>query len=195
MNLAAWAERNRVARVTAYRWFRAGLLPVPARRVGRLILVDEPIGEASLRARTALYARVSSADQKADLDRQVARVTAWATDQQITVDVVVVEVGSAPTGHRRKFLALLRDQSVHRIVVEHRDRFCRFGSEYVRAALAARGRERVVVDTAEVDDDLVRDTTEILTSMCARLYGKRAAQNRVKRALAAAAATDERGVA
>jgi predicted site-specific integrase-resolvase len=163
--------------------------------VGRLILVDEPIGEASLRARTALYARVSSADQKADLDRQVARVTAWATDQQITVDVVVVEVGSAPTGHRRKFLALLRDQSVHRIVVEHRDRFCRFGSEYVRAALAARGRERVVVDTAEVDDDLVRDTTEILTSMCARLYGKRAAQNRVKRALAAAAATDERGVA
>jgi predicted site-specific integrase-resolvase len=195
MNLAAWAERNRVARVTAYRWFRAGLLPVPARRVGRLILVDEPIGEASLRARTALYARVSSADQKADLDRQVARVTAWATDQQITVDVVVVEVGSAPTGHRRKFLALLRDQSVHRIVVEHRDRFCRFGSEYARAALAARGRELVVVDTAEVDDDLVRDTTEILTSMCARLYGKRAAQNRVKRALAAPAATDERGVA
>jgi predicted site-specific integrase-resolvase len=195
MNLAAWAERNRVARVTAYRWFRAGLLPVPARRVGRLMLVDEPIGEASLRARTALYARVSSADQKADLDRQVARVTAWATDQQITVDVVVVEVGSAPTGHRRKFLALLRDQSVHRIVVEHRDRFCRFGSEYARAALAARGRERVVVDTAEVDDDLVRDTTEILTSMCARLYGKRAAQNRVKRALAAAAATDERGAA
>jgi len=195
MDLAAWAKRNGVARVRAYRWFRAGLLPVPARRVGRLILVDEPIGEASLRARTALYARVSSADQKADLDRQVARVTAWATDQQITVDVVVVEVGSAPTGHRRKFLALLRDQSVHRIVVEHRDRFCRFGSEYARAALAARGRELVVVDTAEVDDDLVRDTTEILTSMCARLYGKRAAQNRVKRALAAPAATDERGVA
>lgn len=41
MNLAAWAERNGVARVTAYRWFRAGLLPVPARKVGRLILVDD----------------------------------------------------------------------------------------------------------------------------------------------------------
>jgi predicted site-specific integrase-resolvase len=190
MNLAMWAERNGVARVTAYRWFHAGLLPVRARKVGRLILVDEPAGEADPRAGTAVYARVSSADQKADLDRRVARVTAWATAQQIPVDKVVVEVGSALNGHHRKFLALLHDQSVHRIVVQHRDRFCRFGSEYVQAALAAQGRELVVVDAAEVDDDLVRDMTEILTSMCARLYGKRAAENRAKRALAAAAAED-----
>jgi predicted site-specific integrase-resolvase len=41
MSLAAWAERNGVARVTAYRWFGAGLLPVAAQRVGRLILVDD----------------------------------------------------------------------------------------------------------------------------------------------------------
>lgn len=81
---------------------------------------------------------------------------------------------------------MLRDPAVTRIVVEHRDRFCRFGSEYVEAALAAQGRE-LVVDSAEVDADLVRDMTEILTSMCARLYGIRAAQNRAKRALAAAA--------
>ncbi|MBS4729634.1 IS607 family transposase [Mycobacterium sp. SM1] len=190
MNLAAWAERNGVARVSAYRWFSAGLLPVPARRVGRLILVDEPTGEAGSRGRTAVYARVSSADQKADLDRQVARVTAWATAQQIPVDKVVVEVGSALNGHRRKFLALLRDPTASRIVVEHRDRFCRFGSEYVEAALGAQGRELVVVDSAEVDEDLVGDMSEILTSMCARLSGKRAAQNGAKRALAAAASDE-----
>lgn len=190
MNLAVWAERNGVARVTAYRGFHAGLLPVPARKVSRLILVDEPTGDAGLRGGTAVYARVSTADQKTDLDPQVARVTAWATAEQIPVDKVVTEVGSALNGHRRKFLALLRDPSVHRIVVEHRDRFCRFGSEYVQAALAAQGPELVVVDSAEVDDDLVRDMTEILTSMCARLYGKRAAQNRAKRAVATAAAAD-----
>lgn len=195
MNLAAWAERNGVARVTAYRWFRAGLLPVPAHKVGRLILVDDPGRSAGLRGRTAVYARVSSADQKTDLDRQVARVTAWATAEQISVDGVVTEIGSALNGHRRKFLALLRDPAVTRIVVEHRDRFCRFGSEYVEAALAAQGRELVVVDSAEVDDDLVRDMTEILTSMCARLYGKRAAANRARRAIAAAADTTDRQVA
>jgi len=107
MNLAAWAERNGVARVTAYRWFRAGLLPVAAMKVGRLMLVDKP--DAGVDHRTAVYARVWSADQKADLDRQVARVTAWATTRQISVDKVVTEVGSALNGHRRRFLALLRD--------------------------------------------------------------------------------------
>jgi predicted site-specific integrase-resolvase len=124
------------------------------------------------------------------VDRQVARVSAWAATQQIPVDKVVVEVGSALTGHRRKFVGLLGDPLVHRIVVEHRDRFCCFGSQYVQGALAAQGRELVVVDAAEVDDDLVGDMTEILTLMCAPLCGKRAAENRAKRALAAAATED-----
>lgn len=195
MNLATWAHRNGVARVTAYRWFRSGVLPVPARRVGRLILVDDPTVVMQMAGRTAVYARVSSADQKADLHRQVARVTAWASDEQIPVDKVVTGVGSALNGHRRKFLALLRDPSITRIVVEHRDRFCRFGSEYVQAALAAHGRELVVVDSSEVDDDLVRDMTEILTSMCARLYGKRAAANKAKRAIAATTDSPDQRVA
>lgn len=187
VNLAVWAERNGVARVTAYRWFRAGLLPVPAQRVGRLILVDGPAAQADRSGQTVVYARVSSADQRSDVDRQVARVASWATGQQMAVDRVVTEVGSALNVRRRKFLGLLRDPAVRRIVVEHRDRFCRFGSEYVEAALGAQGRELVVVDSVEVDDDLVRDMTEILTSMCGRLYGKRAAAGRARRAVAAAA--------
>jgi predicted site-specific integrase-resolvase len=97
------------------------------------------------------------------------------------VDRVVTEVGSALNGKRKKFLALLRDPSVAVIVVEHRDRFARFAVEYIEAALSAQGRRLIVVDAAELDDDLVRDMTEILTSFCARLYGKRAAANRARR--------------
>jgi predicted site-specific integrase-resolvase len=96
---------------------------------------------------------------------------------------VVTEVGSALNGKRRKFLALLRDESVTTIVTEHRDRFARFGAEYVEAALSAQGRRLLVADPSEVDDDLVRDVTEILTSLCARLYGRRAAANRAARAV------------
>ena len=158
------------------------MLPVPARKVGGLILVGEP-GTVPERGITAVYARVSSADLKSDLDRQVARVTAWAAGEGLAVGRVVTEVGSALNGKRRKFLALLRDDSVTTIVVEHRDRFARFGGEYVEAALSAQGRRLLVVDPAEVDDDLVRDVTEILTSLCARLYGRRAAANRAKRAV------------
>jgi predicted site-specific integrase-resolvase len=92
VNLAAWAERNGVARVMAYRWFHGGLLPVPARKAVRLILADEPGEGAPDPGVTAGYARVSSADQKADLDRQVARVTAWATGQQMPAGRVVTEL-------------------------------------------------------------------------------------------------------
>ncbi|MGN9778279.1 IS607 family transposase [Micromonospora sp. H33] len=189
MNLKEWAKREGVHPVTAYRWFREGKLPVPARRVGGLILVEQPAVPA--RAETVVvYARVSSADQRADLDRQVARVTAWATGQNLAVARVVTEVGSTLNGGGEKFLALLRDPAVTTIVVEHRDRFARFGAEYVEAALTAQGRRLLVVDPAEVDDDLVRDVTEILTSLCARLYGRRVAADRAERAVAAATSGD-----
>ena len=100
------------------------------------------------------------------------------------MDRVVTEVGSALGGRHEKLLALLRDPDVTTIVVEHRDRFARFGAEYVEAVLSASGRRLLVVDPAEVDDDLAGDVTEILTSLCARLYGRRAAANRAARAVA-----------
>ena len=184
MNLKQWADAQGVSYVTARRWFNAGTLPVPARRVGGLILIGEPVRPGTTRTgSTVVYARVSSADRRPDLDRQVARVTSWATGRHLPVDRVVTEVGSALNGERRKFLALLRDKTVTTIVVEHRDRFARFGAEYVQAGLEASGRRLLVVDPAGVDDDLVRDVTEVLTSLCARLYGRRAAANRAARAV------------
>ena len=189
MNLKQWAERQGVSYVTARRWFAAGTLPVQARRVGGLILVGETPAPGSAGG-AVVYARVSPADQEADLDRQVARVTAWATGQGIAVGRVVTETGSAVNGKRGEFLALLRDRSVSVIVVEHRDRFARFGADCVEAALAGSGRRLLVVDPAGVDEDLVRGVTEILTSLCARLYGRRAAADRAARAVAAITAGD-----
>ena len=113
-------------------------------------------------------------------------MSVWATSQGHSIDRVVTEVGSGLNGQRRKFLALLSDPSVTTIVIEHRDRFARFGSEYVAASLQANGRRLVVVDDAEVDDDLVRDMTEESTSFCARLYGKRAGVHRAAKAFSAA---------
>jgi putative resolvase len=81
---------------------------------------------------------------------------------------------------------ILSDPSATVIVVEHRDRLARFGVEQVEAALAAQGRRIVVADPGETADDLVRDMTWVLTSMCARLYGRRGARNRAMRAVSAA---------
>lgn len=88
-------------------------------------------------------------------------------------------------GARRKVRRLLADRKVGTVVVEHRDRLGRMNTELVEAALSAHGRDLVVVDDGEVDDDLVRDMVEVLTSFCARLYGRRGARNRAMRAVTA----------
>jgi predicted site-specific integrase-resolvase len=133
-----------------------------------------------------LYARVASADQQADLDRQVARLSAFAAEQGMRVAKVIGEVGSGLDGQRKGLLAALRSPDYRAVVVEHRDRLARFGSEYIEAALAAQGRRLIVVDAAEVKDDLVQDMIDVLTSMCARLYGRRSARQRAEKALKAA---------
>jgi len=185
VNLSEWAHRVGVSKFTAYRWFREGTLPVPAERVGRLILVDLDVAERES-ARTVLYARVSSHDQRRDLDRQVARLTAWATSQGLAVGEVVAEVGSGMNAKRPKLARLLADATATTVVVEHRGRLARFGVEHLEAALSAQGRRIVVLDAGEVDDDLIRDVTEVLTSLCARLYGPRGARNRALKALGCA---------
>lgn len=181
MKLAEWARTQGVSYRSALNWFHAGTLPVPARQLATgTILVEEP---AATGGGAAAYCRVSSADQKPDLERQAGRVAAAAAERGITLERVVTEVGSALNGTRPKLHALLRDASVSVIVVEHRDRLARFGVEHVESALAASGRSLVVLDEAEGDEDLVGDMTEVLRLMCARLYGRRSARRRARAAV------------
>jgi putative resolvase len=189
MKLAAWARANGVHPQTAYRWFRQGTMPVPARRLpSGTILVEVPGGnsDGTEEQRVVLYARVSAHDQRTDLDRQVARLSAWAAGQGIVVAEVVGEVGSGMNGRRPRLRRLLADPTVAMIVVEHRDRLARFGVEYLEAALGAQARRLVVLDPDEASEDLVSDLVEVLTSFCARLYGRRGARNRALRAVTCA---------
>ena len=162
------------------------MLPVPAERVGRLILIRIAPTSDGDGGTAVIYARVSSDDQRSDLDRQVARLTRWALDQELTVAQVVTEVGSGLNGKRPKLRRVLSDPDARVIVVEHRDRLARFGLEHLEAAWSAQGRRIVVADPGETTDVLVRDMIEALTSMCARLYGRRGARTRAMRALTAA---------
>ena len=88
-------------------------------------------------------------------------------------------------GTRPKLLKALSKPQFGFVLVEHRERLARFGFEIVDAILRARGDGGGVLEEHEVDDDLVRDMTEVLTSFCARLYGRRSAKRRAERALEA----------
>ena len=108
-----------------------------------------------------------------------------ATSKGLSIVKSVSEIGSGLNGHRPKLIGLLRDPTIGAIVVEHRDRLVRFGSEYMEAALQSTGRKVVVVDEKERKDDLVPDLIEVLTSFCARRYGRRFAKNKAKKAMEA----------
>ncbi|MDP4511342.1 IS607 family transposase [Nonomuraea turcica] len=188
MNLTEWARAQGISPHTAYRWFRNGTLPVPAERVGpRTILVNvEANADPGIGGGVGLYARVSCHDQKTDLERQVARLSAWAAQAGHPVVRVESEIASGMNGARPKVRRLLADPQVITVVVEHKDRLGGMNVELVEAVLSAHGRRLVVLDDGEADDDLVRDMVEVLTSLCARLYGRRSARNRARKALEAA---------
>ena len=188
MNLREWADAQGLHYRTALKWYHDGLMPVECWRVGKLIMVGPKLPDTRVGGVVAVYARVSSSGQSEDLDRQIARVCSWATEQGFEVGRVVLEVGSGLNQKHRKLMRLLSDPEVATIIVEHRHRLTRFGFEVTEAALLASGRRILVVDDGEVDDDLVRDVTDVLTSMCARLYGKRSAKIRATKAMEAASA-------
>ena len=185
--LSTWAKENGVHYRTAMIWMHEGKLPVEVVRTpGGHYRVVEKIIASPTAEKSTLYGRVSSHDQKSDLVRQIARLRSFASGLGLQDVEIVEELGSGLNGKRPKLLKLLADPTVKKIVVEHRDRLARFGVEYIEAALQAQGRLLVVAEAGEQKLDLVQDFIDVVTSMCARIYGRRAASNRAKRALAAA---------
>ena len=107
MKLSEWARQRGVSYRTAWNWYRTGRLPVPAVQLPTGTILVEAPNDPSMGA--VLYARVSSADQAADLDRQVARLAEFAAVKGLTVTRVVRETGSGLNGHRPRLKALLAD--------------------------------------------------------------------------------------
>ena len=181
MKLADYAKKLGISYRAAWNQYKAGTLGVPARQLETgTIIVDLP----ERPNKVVIYSRVSSHDQKSDLLGQLERCSKFAKKIKLPVHDVISEVGSGMNGKRKKLLRVLADPDVTHIIVEHRDRFMRFGSEYVESALSARGA-KLIIDDSELDDDLVQDMVSVLTSFCARLYGKRSARNRAKKMLEA----------
>ena len=183
MKLSVWAKRQGITYQTAWKWWRDGKLPVDVEQMptGTLIVKEG----ASVTGSVALYARVSSHDQKKDLDGQLGRLSIFALSKGWMVAKAVTETGSGLNGRRPKLMKLLADPNISTIIVEHRYRLMRFGSEYIESALRAQGRQLIIMDQTELKDDLVQDMIEVLTSFCARLYGRRSAANKAKKAIEA----------
>ena len=177
MKLSAYAKKIGISYKTAWRWYTDGKLDAYQTDSGTIIVRESTDKSSGI----ALYARVSSADQRDDLERQIERLRDYAASNGYKVDRIVSEIASGLNDTRPKLTSLLVDKSIGVIVVEHRERLTRFGFNYIVNLLDVQGRRIEVIFPDETKDDLVQDFIAIITSMCARIYGRRGNRNRAER--------------
>lgn len=175
MKLSDWARKEGISYQTAWRMWKQGKLPYPARQLPTdTILIDVPDDKTtSANVAVFTYSRVSSATNKDDLKRQKERCAAFAAAKGWTVDKQFSEVASG-LNDKRKELSKILNNPPSKLVVEHKDRLTRFGFNYLELLLAKLGCEVVVINRdAEEEADLIKDMIAIVTSFCCRLYGMR----------------------
>src|SRR5215469_11782864 len=182
MKLSQYAKRAGVTYKTAWRWWNQGLLDASQTPTGTVI-VREPVLPAPPPGRVARYARVSSADQAAGRDRQLQHLQDDAAANGDSVAKAVSEMASGLNDQRPKLSRLLTDPTIGKLVVEQRERLTRFGAEDLRQRLATQGRqldgllpsdpEDELVDDSDPEDALADVFVAVLTSLAARLYGRR----------------------
>lgn len=132
--------------------------------------------------KTVAYARVSSHDQKADLERQKQVLELYCARQGWTFEVIA-DLGSGMNYHKKglkRLLGAIIDGQIGRLVIAHKDRLLRFGAELVFAICAAKNVEVVILNQGEdttFEEDLAKDVLEIITVFSARLYGSRSRKN------------------
>jgi predicted site-specific integrase-resolvase len=186
MKLSAYAKQQGISYQTAWRMWQRGELPAYQLPSGTVIVDVLPTPTTVRPQKVAVYARVSSAENRTNLEGQAERVVAFCAAKGWQVAKVVTECGSGVNDQRPHFLALLADTSISHIVVEHKDRCSRFGVAYIQTLLKTHGRELVIVNEAEKgQEDLMQDFVAIITSFTARLYGRRRASQKKTQLLAA----------
>ena len=181
------AERLGISPTTLRRWEESGKL-IPERTQGnqrryRLSQIEPATHLRKQDRKTLAYARVSSHDQKDDLERQKQVLELYCTQQGWTFELIS-DLGSGMNYYKKGLKRLLNEMligNVGRLVITHKDRLLRFGAELVFSICEAKQVEVVIVNKGEdttFEEDLATDVLEIITVFSARLYGSRSRKNK-----------------
>lgn len=178
MKLSEYAKLNSVSYKTAWRWFRDGKIKNARQLNTGTVVIDEE--EKYIKGEyIVIYARVSSSENKSNLEHQAQRLIDYCAAKGWIVNEVIKEVGSGLNDSRKKLLKLFKENKATKIVVEHKDRLTRFGFNYIKELFDG---EIVVINEAEDDkQDLIQDFISVITSFCARIYGQRRSKRKTEK--------------
>jgi putative resolvase len=169
--------------LTLQRWDKAGILPAQRTPTNRRYYThDQYLEYRGLKSKgsgtTIVYARVSRASQRPDLQNQVAALRDYCLRQKVKTDEWIEEVGSGLDYQRKHFNRIMAEIElgrVQRLIIAHQDRLVRFGFEWFAAFCERHGTELVIVngDTFSPEQELVQDLLSIVHVFSVRLYGLR----------------------
>ena len=169
MKLSKYAKNLVVGYRTAWNLFKAGKIKGAYKLDTGTVIVPNEINDKL--DYVAVYARVSSSENKANLISQSKRVQDFCLAKGWVVKKIEEECASGLNDKRPKLLKLLKDENITKIVVEHKDRLSRFGVNYITELWA--GEIVVINEVTEDEKDLMQDFISLVTSFTARLYGQR----------------------
>ena len=184
LSISEAAKLKGVSASTLRRWETEGRL-VPERTASghRRYDMAQLLGIKAELSFTVAYARVSSHDQKADLERQKQVLELFCAQNGWQFQLIE-DLGSGLNYNKRglkRLIKLIADNQVERLVLTHKDRLLRFGSELVFSLCEHFGCEVVIINRTEdssEEEDLATDVLEIITVFSARLYGSRSHKNK-----------------
>ena len=180
MKLSDYAKSKGVTVRTVRNWYYKGLVKfewTPTNRV--MVIIDE---DEIKKMNVAVYARVSSSENKSNLETQKQRLISYANARGYNVSKCVVEIGSGLNDNRPKLEKLLIDTNIDIIIVEHKDRLARFGINYIQKILNTYGRRiEIINDVEDNKEDLIQDFISIITSFCSRIYGQRRSKRKTEK--------------
>ena len=188
MKLSEYAKRNSISYQTAWLHYKQGLIPNARQLPTGTVVVDE-VSDTNKDEYTAVYARVSSSENKSNLNSQADRLVQFCEANGWTVNEVIKECASGLNDERPKLCKLLKERKATRIVVEHKDRLTRFGFNYIKTLLD--DCEIIIVNECEDNQDLFEDFVSLVTSFCARIYGKRRTKRKTEQIIEALEKEDD----
>ena len=173
IKLSEYAKLNALSYRAVWNRFKAGKMPnASINELGHILVeIDQDNTDVN---KVAIYARVSSSENKDNLAAQVDRLTQYAIAKGYQIVATYAEVGSGVNDKRPKLEKLLTEQNYSKIIIEHKDRLARFGFNYIETLLKNRDKEIEVVNLSTNDEsNLMEDLISIIYSFSVRMYGLR----------------------
>lgn len=180
MKLSEYAKKLGISYQTAWNHWKAGILDAYQLETGTVIVNEINNNRTDLKV--VIYSRVSSSQNKSNLDSQADRLLDYCNSKGYKILNIIKEVGSGLNDNRTKLTKLLKELDFDILVIEHKDRLTRFGFNYIETLLLKLNKKIEIVNAIDNDkEDLIQDFISVITSFCARIYGLRRSRRRTEK--------------